>query len=150
MKQHMKKLLALLLACIAAISAAIPAHAAQPEDEVLFPAYAVPINASCTCSVSEDSTLYIVSSYAVAADAQVTRVDITVYVEKRNLLVLWDRVDINQPNDEWTTICYGRQNEAAHSVVISPGTYRVTSIFEVYNGTTLIDTIEKTTNSFTN
>lgn len=149
MKKHLKRCLSILFACLALISAALPAYAAQPEEDSISPMYAVVIEAACRSYVSEDNTLYISCDYGAASDSGVTRVDITVFVEKRNLLVLWDRVDINQPNDEWTTICYGLENDVYHSVTIAPGTYRVTAIFEVYCGRNLVETIEKTTSNFT-
>ena len=149
MKKHIKKAMSLLFACIALLSAVVPTHAAQPEDNSVLPAYAVVIDTSCHYTISPDSTLYVTCSYGAGANSGVTRVDITAYVEKRNLLVLWNRVDINQPNNEWTHICYGLSNEATFSASLpSSGTYRVTYIMEVYKGTTLVETIEGTTNNF--
>lgn len=150
MKKYILKVASLLLACITILSAIVPAYAVQPEDNSVSPAYAVPITAFCDCNTSDDLTLYVSCTYDVGANSGVTRVDITAYVEKRNLLVLWERVDINRPNNEWTCICYGISNSADFSAPLpSSGTYRVTCIFEVYKGTTLVDTIEKTTSNFT-
>lgn len=150
MKTYIKKVATLLFAFITLLSAIVPSYAAQPEDDSVSPAYAVAIDTSCDYTVSGDLTLYITCTYGVGADSGVTRVDITAYVEKRNLLVLWDRVDINQPNDEWTCICYGLGNSASFSTPLpSSGTYRVTYIMEVYQGTTLVETIEKTSSNFT-
>ena len=150
MKTYIKKVAALLFACITILSAIVPSYAAQPEEDSISPAYAVPIDTSCDCTVSGDLTLYITCTYGVGASSGVTRVDITAYVEKRNLLVLWDRVDINRPNDEWTCICYGIHNSAYFSTPLpSSGTYRVTYIMEVYQGTTLVETIKETSNNFT-
>lgn len=149
MKKHVKKFAAVLFACITLLSTAVPVHAAQPEEGSVSPKYAVPITVSCDGTVSADSILYIACTYTAAADSGVTRVDITAYAEKRTLLVRWDRVDINRPNNEWTSICYGLHNNANFSAPLpSAGTYRVTCIFEVYKGTTLIETIEKTTPNF--
>lgn len=150
MKQYIKKTVSLLFVCITLLSTIVPSYAAQPEDNSASPAYAVVIDTSCEYTVSPALTLYVDCSYGAASDSGVTRVDITAYVEKRNLLVLWDRVDINQPNDEWTCICYGLHNSASFSASLpSSGTYRVTYIMEVYQGTTLVETIEETSNSFT-
>ena len=150
MKTYTKKAMSLLFACITLLSAIVPSYAAQPEDDSVSPAYAVAIDTSCDYTVSGDLTLYIACTYGVGADSGVTRVDITAYVEKRNLLFFWDRVDINQPNDEWTCICYGLSNSADFSTPLpSSGTYRVTYIMEVYQGTTLVETIKETSNSFT-
>lgn len=150
MKKYIKKIVSLLFACITLLSIVVPSYAAQPEGSSVSPAYAVTIDTSCDCMVSADSTLYVTCTYGAGANSGVTRVDITAYVEKRNLLVLWERVDINQPNDEWTCICYGLSNDATFSAPLpSSGTYRVTYIMEVYKGTTLVETIEDTLNSFT-
>lgn len=150
MKKYVRKFAALLFACISVLSTVVPTYAAQPEEYPISPMYAVPIVVSCDPNVASDSTLYVACTYEVGANSGVTRVDITAYVEKRNLLLLWDRVDINQPNDEWTRICYGLINDASFSAPLpSSGTYRVTAIFEVYRGTTLVETIEKTTPNFT-
>lgn len=150
MKKYIKKVAALLFACVSLLSAIVPSYAAQPEDSTVSPAYAVVINATCDCAISPDSTLYVTCSYDAGANSGVTRVDITAYVEKRSLLVLWNRVDINQPNNEWSCICYGLYDTVGFSAPLpSSGTYRVTYILEVYKGTTLVETIEKTTSNFT-
>lgn len=150
MKKYVRKFAALLLACISVLSTVVPTYAAQPEDSSVSPMYSVPIAAFCDYTVAPDSTLYVACTYEVGANSGVTRVDITAYVEKRNLLVRWDRVDINQPNDEWTCICYGLNNSVDFTAALpSSGTYRVTAVFEVYKGTTLVETIEKTTTNFT-
>lgn len=145
---NFKHAIHLFFSCLMLFSTIVPAHAAQQENDLISPMYAVPIDVACLANVSEDSELFITCTYGAAADSGVSRVDITVYVEKRNLLVLWDRVEIGQPNNEWTTICYGLYNSASHSISLSPGTYRVTSIFEVYCGRDLVETIQKTTNNY--
>lgn len=149
MKKYLKTIYALLLSALVLVTFVSPAQAVQPESNTATPLYAVPISATCRCTVSENLDLYIRCNYAAPTTSQFTRVDITVYVEKRSPLFIWNRVDINQPNDEWSTICYGKENEVYHSISVSSGTYRVTSIFEVYNGTTLVETITKTTANFT-
>ena len=150
MKTYIKKGAVLLFACITLLSAVAPSYAAQAEENSVSPAYAVVIDTSCDYIVSDDLTLYVACTYGAGANSGVTRVDITAYVEKRNLLVLWDRVDINRPNNEWTCICYGLANSADFSAPLpSSGTYRVTYIMEVYQGTTLVETIEKRTDNFT-
>lgn len=149
MKKYLKRCLSILFVCLMLISTVTYAHAAQPEEESISPMYAVPIEAACHCTVSPDSVLYISCDYGAGAASGVTRVDITVYVEKRTLLFLWDRVEIGQPNNEWTTICYGLVNSTTHSVSIAPGTYRTTAIYEVYCGRDLVETIQKRTDNFT-
>ena len=145
MEKSIKCVSALFFSLLMLFSAIVPARADQPDNEPVSPMYAVPIDVNCWCNISDDLTLYATCTYGAAANSQVSRVDITIYVEKRNLLIFWDRIDIGQPNNEWVTICYGLSNDTSHSAQLtSTGTYRATYIFEVYSGTTLIDTIEKT------
>lgn len=133
----------MLLTCI------IPVSAAQPNSDNISPMYAIPISVDVIGNITTGPTVHVVCEYAAALDSGVTRVDITTYVEKRNLLVLWDRVDIGMPNNEWSTICYGIENYASYSALLpSSGTYRITSVFEVYCGRDLVETIEVTTNNY--
>lgn len=149
MKQYINRGLSFLFACLTLLSTVVSADAAQIDTETVSPLYEAYIRAVCGASISESLELTSDCYYTVN-NSQVTRVDITTYVEKRNLLVLWDRVEIGQPNNEWTDICYGAYNSAVHTVQLSStGTYRVTFVFEIYNGTTLLDTIEQRSNTIT-
>ena len=149
MKKTIRKAASLLLACLTLLAAAAPAHAAQPAEDPVMPAYAVVIDASCDCYISEDLTLYLTCSYGTATDSGVTRVDVSAYVEKRTLLLFWNKVDIGQPNDEWTDTCYGLSGTAYFSAQLpASGTYRVTFIMEIYQGSTLVETIEQTSENF--
>ena len=149
MKRTIRKAVSLLLACLTLLSAAVPAHAAQPAEDPVMPAYAVVIDASCDCLYTDDLMLYVDCSYATGANSGVTRVDVTAYVEKRTLLLFWNKVDIGLPNNEWTDTCYGLYGSAYFSAQLpSSGTYRVTYIMEIYKGSTLVETVEKTTPNF--
>ena len=112
MKKQTRRAFTLLLTLIMLLSCILTAHAAQPESDNTSPMYAVPIFVDCIGNVSSDLTLSILCEYSASASAGVTRVDITAYVEKRTLLLKWERVDIDRPNDEWTTICYGVENDS--------------------------------------
>ena len=149
MKKTIRKAASLLLVCLTLLAAAVPAHAAQPAEDPVMPAYAVVIDASCDCYISEDLTLYLTCSYGAGANSGVTRVDVTAYVEKRTLLLFWNKVDIGQPDDEWTDTCYGLSGTAYFSAQLpASGTYRVTFIMEIYKGSTLVETIEQTSENF--
>lgn len=149
MKKTIRKAASLLLTCLTLLAAAVPAHAAQPAEDPVMPAYAVVIDASCDYTITTDSTLYVDCSYATAADSGVTRVDVTAYVEKRTLLLFWNKVDIGQPNNEWTDTCYGLYGSTCFSTQLpASGTYRVTFIMEIYQGSTLVETIEQTSENF--
>lgn len=138
-----------MLMCLTLFTAVVPAHAAQPVEDPVMPAYAVVIDASCDYNVAPDLTLYVDCSYATAADSGVTRVDISAYVEKRTLLLFWNKVDIGQPNNEWTHTCYGLYGSSYFSAPLpATGTYRVTFIMEIYQGSTLVETIEQTSENF--
>ena len=149
MKKTIRKAASLLLVCLTLLAAAMPAHAAQPAEDPVMPAYAMVIDASCDCYISEDLTLYLTCSYGTATDSGVTRVDVSAYVEKRTLLLFWNKVDIGLPNNEWTDTCYGLYGSAYFSAQLpSSGTYRVTFIMEIYQGSTLVETIEQTSENF--
>ena len=142
MKRTIQKAASLLLVCLTLLAVAVPAHAAQPVEDPVMPAYAVVIDASCDCTVTADSTLYVLCSYGTAADSGVTRVDVTAYVEKRTLLLFWNKVDIGLPNNEWTDTCYGLYGSASFSTQLpASGTYRVTYTMDIYKGSTLVETI---------
>ena len=149
MKKMIRKAASLLLMCLTLFTAAVPVHAAQTTEDPVMPAYAVVIDASCDYTITADSTLYVLCSYGAAADSGVTRVDVTAYVEKRTLLLFWNKVDIGLPNNEWTDTCYGLAGSASFSTQLpASGTYRVTFIMEIYQGSTLVETIEPTGENF--
>lgn len=145
MRKKMKKLFAMALTCLVVLSAVTgPACAAQPQPDV-SPLYAVPIVVDCVSSIDDDNVLYTTAAYDIG-NAEYTRIKITIYVEKRSLLVLWNRVDIGQTNNQWVDYCYGWTNDVEHFAQMpSSGTYRITTTFEVLNGSEVVETITKTT-----
>ena len=135
---------ALLLACWMVVSAAVPAHAAQGGGEAAQPMLTEYARTKLYCTVSSSCVLTVKNEYT-ALDDVVNRVVMTTYVEKRNLLVLWDRVDIGQDDDAWVDYCYGTSGSKSHSVQLpDSGTYRITATFKIYHGQTLLDTVTKT------
>ena len=149
MKKALRTAVSNLVVLLLTASLILPAYASHSDSQTdLEPKYATYIDTYCTADISDSLRLSTYASYAVTSE--VTRVDITTFVEKRNLLVRWDRVDIGQPNNEWTDIRYGATNSVSHSKQLSSsGTYRVTVVFEVYNGTTLIETVEERSGNIT-
>lgn len=138
-----KKFLAIFFVVWMMVFAAVPAYAAEAQEE-LSPRYAVPIDVSLDVNISSSLMLYTTAEYATY-DPAVTRVVMTTYVEKRSLLVIWNRVDIGQTNNEWVDVGGMGTFDATHTVQLSnSGKYRVTTVYEVYNGSTLLDTIEET------
>lgn len=76
-------------------------------------------------------------------DSRITQIVVTTYVQKRTLLVIWTRVDIGTPNNEWVDYGGNGDFDASHSAQMpAPGTYRVVATFDVYSGSTLLDSIE--------
>lgn len=143
MKKQGKKWWALLLACWMVVSAAVPAYAAQSGGETVQPLLTEPARTDSICRVSDSSVLSVTNSYTALDDA-VTRVVITTYVEKRKALVAWERVDIGQENNKWIDVIYGDGGNKSHSVQLpASGTYRVTATFDIYAGSSLLDTVTR-------
>ena len=144
MQKKRKKVLAQFVCVLLLLASVVPARAAQPQMEI-SPLYAEPIVCALSANISATNVLIAEPEYTVNNLQTVTSVTIRTYVEKRSLLVIWNTVDIGEANDEW--VDYGGTETfiASHTVQLpSSGTYRVTSVFEVYGGSTLIDTIEVT------
>lgn len=143
MKKTSKRLTALVLMLLLACTTLTPAYAAQAEDD-LAPRLNTVIQVTSSADISSSGLLEVVNSYS-ASDSQIARVVVTTYVEKRNLLFFWDRVDIGTTNDEW--VAYGGNGNFSrvHTAQMpSSGTYRITVTFKVYNSSnTLLDSIEK-------
>lgn len=144
MKQMKKRFWVLVLACLMAFSTAVPTYAAQSDGEAVQPMWTEPVNTETLCNISESLVLSIRNRYTSVDDA-VNWVVITTYVEKRNLLILWERVDIGQPDNVWLDYCSGANNSRSRSVQLpESGTYRITATFELYHGYTLLDTVTRT------
>lgn len=141
MKKTMKKWLALTLALLLVCATLVPVYAVQDE-VAITPRLNTNIDAVCIPNLTSSGVLTVTNNYDVN-DSRVTRVVVTTYVEKRSLLVVWTRVDIGTTNDEW--VDYGSNGHFAktHSAQMpSSGIYRVTAIFDVYSGSTLLDSLE--------
>lgn len=144
MKKEGKKWWALLLACWMVVGATVPAYAAQSGGETAQPMLTEPARTKLYCTASPSCVLTVKNEYTALDDA-VTRVVITTYVEKRKALVAWERVDIGQENNKWIDVIYGDGGSKSHSVQLpASGTYRVTATFDIYAGSSLLDTVTKT------
>ena len=143
MEEPLKKMFSLLLALLIVCTSLSPAYASQTEDEAM-PRLNTMIDVSSAANLSSSGLLYVINTYATN-DSQISRVVVTTYVEKRNLLLFWDRVDIGTTNDEWVDRGGNGDFSKAHTAQMpGSGTYRVTVTFEVYNSSnTLLDSIEK-------
>lgn len=143
MKKQGKRCWALLLACWMVVSAAVPAYAAHGGGEAVQPMLVEYARTKLYCTASSSCVLTVKNEYTALDDA-VTRVVITTYVEKRKALVTWERVDIGQENNKWIDVIYGDGGSKSHSVQLpASGTYRVTATFDIYAGSSLLDTVTK-------
>lgn len=106
MKKTGKRIWAPVLACWMVVSAVVPAYAAQSGEETVQPMLEEPVRTKLYCTASSSCVLTVKNEYTALDDA-VTRVVITTYVEKRKLLVAWERVDIGQENNKWIDVIYG-------------------------------------------
>lgn len=142
MKKNLKRWTTLILSLLLIGTTLVPAYA-SPAEETISPRYNTNINIACIPNLPDSGILYVTNTYVVN-DSRITRVVVTTYVEKRTLLVIWNRVDIGTPNNEWVDYGVNGDFDASHSAQMpAPGTYRVVVTFDVYSGTTLLDSIEK-------
>lgn len=142
MKKKMTRWATLVLTLLLVFTTLSPAHAASTESTI-SPRLNTNINVTCIPNLPSSGLLYVTNTYDVN-DSRITRVVVTTYVEKRTLLVIWNRVDIGTTNNEW--VDYGSNGDFSktHSAQMpQAGTYRVVVTFDVYSGSTLLDSIEK-------
>lgn len=144
MKRLLKKGTALLCACILILLCAVQVHAAQPEENVAVPANVAFALVDLSVQLPDSLKISIVSNFVVN-NSEVDRVLITTYIEKRTLLFFWERVDFGTTTDQWVDTFYTDCDSVGHTFQLdSSGTYRVTSVFKAYNGSTLLETLERT------
>lgn len=144
MEKMRKRIICGVLIFVLTALCVAPASATQPQNEA-SPLYVVNIDTTCYCDVSASNELTVANTYSVN-DSQITRVVVTTYVEKRSLLVIWNRIDIGETNNEWVDYGSNGHFSKSHTAQLpSSGTYRVTTVFEIYGGSVLLDTAEKTT-----
>lgn len=138
MKKNLKQWTVLILALLSLYGAVLPAYAITTVD-INSPRLNTDIEGKCIPNISSSGLLTVTNVYDVS-DSSVTQVIVTTYIEKRTLLVIWNRVDIGTTNDEW--VDYGGSGHfvKTHTAQMpSNGTYRVTVTFDVYSGSTLLD-----------
>ena len=143
MKKNLKQWAALALTLLLVGTAVVPACASPAEGEIM-PRLNTNIDANCMSNLPDTGILTVTNTYGVN-DSRITQVVVTTYVEKRSLLVIWNRVDIGTTNNEW--VDYGSNGDfvKTHTAQMpGSGTYRVTATFEVYSGSTLLDSFDIT------
>jgi len=87
------------------------------------------VNASFAINSSGKAT---VSLYCKGTPGVMTGVKVKTYIEKRNFLFFWTRVEIGQANDEWIDNASGSSFAKEHYVQLkNKGTYRAVVKFTV-------------------
>lgn len=139
----MRKYLTAIALTFLLMCTALPfAYATTPEYEIM-PFLNTSIHATSTPDLSSSGSLSVTNTYS-SGDSQITQVVVTTYVEKRSLLLFWNRVDIGVAGNEWIDHGVdGYFSKTHYAQMPSSGTYRVIATFDVYNGNTLLDSLEK-------
>ena len=85
-----------------------------------------------SAGVASDGTMTIYMAYD-GIQGVTYRGEITTYIEKRFLGLFWTRVNIGQPNNQWTDTVYNYRYSGTHShQLTSSGTYRATVTYKIY------------------
>lgn len=125
----LKKLLMCFLSLAILISSS--ATAMGTADRIIQPYYnnATTANANFTINTSGKA---VVSLFCHGTPGVMTGVTVKTYIEKKSFIFFWTRVDIGQPNDEWTDTASGSSFAKEHSVQLTDkGTYRAVVKFTV-------------------
>lgn len=137
--KNLKKMLALLLVSVLLLLAVIiPVKATM-----ITPYYNNVISANSYASVSDGGIISITNTFR-GTSGVTTKAVITTYIEKRFLGLFWNRVEIEETDDEWVDTIYNYTYSGSHSFQLSStGTYRVTVIYEIYGNGGSADEIKK-------
>ena len=128
--------------CLLLCSLTVHSFAITENDEIL-PRY---VNSSdCTANFSiGNGTASIIVRY-VGNDSNFTRAEVSVKIQKRFLLVIWNDVDIGYSNNEWTATSYDLIGSFYNEFPISKtGYYRALITVKIYGTSGEVDTIEFT------
>ena len=101
MFKRRKSILCLLIAVLMMASASTAAMAASPYET----RYNNTVMASSVASISESGLLTVDNQFQ-GIRGKTTKGEITTYVEKKTLGLIWTRVDIGQPNNQWVDVVY--------------------------------------------
>lgn len=138
MKKHLKKIISLtLFICMLTTTlSSSPIYGSE-----ITPRYNNVQKATVTTTVNSDGTLNINYNFT-GISGTTTKAVITTYIEKQFLFIFWTRVDIGTTNNEWTqTVNNYRYSGTRTFKLPSTGTYRTTTIYEVYGSGGSADTI---------
>lgn len=146
----MKKVLSMILSLAVFIPLSISCSAAGTYDGVQV--YAMPAaqpvwngieNVSLTFSITNAGNASVV--YTVSGIPDSSNFLIKTYIEKRTMSLFWKRVNIGQPDDEWTDRTSKNYYINSHSVTVTEdGTYRATVKVITPRGDTIVKTAQFT------
>lgn len=122
-----------LIVCILSLSIlfSLPFTALGSTDSIIQPYYNNAGNATVNFSINSSGKA-VVSLFCQGTPGVMTGVKVKTYIEKRNFLFFWTRVDIGQTNNEWTDTASGSSFTKEHSVQLKDkGTYRAVVKFTV-------------------
>lgn len=144
-KNRLKKSIALLLACISLFALWGNVLSVNAQAAEIAPYYDIISDVSCWASVSSTGKLTATADYT-GSTSKVSKVVVTMYVEKKTAGIFWSRVDLGITNNQWVDTSYKAAYNGSHSVQLpSKGTYRVTVIFTVYGKSGNTEEITKRT-----
>ncbi len=155
MRKTLFKLLSVFMVCLIAVSFTLTAFADEPINESSVPNYDDLVQPcydnlnSVTTSFSViDGRGYIAVTYYAYTDT-FTYAKLYVKLQKQILGLFWQTVDISDPNDQWTGVCYEAQGGTFDPsfYVGGPGTYRVILKLEVYGTDGTVDVVNDTIKS---
>ena len=94
-------------------------------------------------SISNGTANILIQYTGIATEF--TRTEVSVKIQKRFLLVIWNDVDIGYPNNEWTATSYDLIGSFYKDFSISKtGYYRALITVKIYGTSGEVDTIEFT------
>ena len=130
-KNRLKKSIALLLACISLFALWGNVLSVNVRAAEIAPYYDIVTTANCTAS-APSGKLTAAATYSGSTN-KVSKVVITMYVEKKTAGLFWSKIDLGTTNNQWVDTLYKAAASCSHSVQLpSKGTYRVTAVFTVY------------------
>lgn len=139
MKKRVKKLISLTL-FICMLTVTLPSTTMYGSE--ITPRYNNVFSASVTTTIDNNGMLTIYYDYN--GSSNITKCEITTYIEKQTLGIFWSRVNIGKENNEWVqTITRYTYEGVRRCNLSSAGTYRTTVIYEFHDSSGVTDTITR-------
>lgn len=135
----MKKIIALLLCCIA-LFGVVPFESFA--DSGITPYYNNVGYTNSSFVIDENGNANVAISY-IGYEGVTTGATITTTLEKKHLLFFWKDVIVGNGTNGWVDVPSGFTFSTTHSVNVSSGTYRVKIKFEIMGSGGETDVITK-------